>query len=744
MTDIVTNATILRQAPEAPSTSDLNLRYLFLVLWRQKLIIAATTVLLMAVASLIVLSLRPEYTATSTVVLNVREENVVNFESVLAGLPVDTRTVQTELQVLGSRGLAGQVVETLGLEKNPEFNARLRDPADAPLLERARTLMKSVAAGLVSGGGDAPQAPTSRQGAIVDVFASKLELKAVGESRAISVAFTSWNPETAASASNALAELYVEDRMEAKRVEAERANQWLSGQLVELRSKAEESQRAVQAYRSEAGLILGDRNTTLPTTEVSRLTDELVKAKAARADAEAKLAQAQSAIKSGSGIDSVPEVIDSAVVQVLRQNEATLSADLAEMSQYYGKDHPTILPVRQKLEEVRRSIRAETQRVLGSLERRVETARASEQGLVDSLELMKGDLGAANKAQGELAILEAEAAANQTLLDTFLQRFKETAAEGSMHVPDVRIVSRADLPANPSYPKKMQILLLSLIAALGLGIGLAFINEALDDTIRSMEQAEKGLGLTALGLVPALTGSRWRRMSPARYVVKRQRSAFAESLHRLYSGVMLSGGKAPPKTILMTSSLPNEGKTTIAVSLGRLLALSNRKVIVVDADLRRPGVHKIVGVSGKRGLAECVAGTVTVEDAILRDRESTLDILPAGTIGNDAARIVGSDRLAAILRDLARTYDVVLIDAAPVFAVDDARLISRMVDRTVYLVRWGRTRQAVAASGLKQMLEAGANIAGVLVTRVNVRRHALYGFADSGSYQGQLARYYVG
>lgn len=744
MTDIVTNATALRQAPEAPSTSDLNLRYLFLVLWRQKLIIAATTVLLMAVASFIVMSLRPEYTATSTVVLDVREENVVNFESVLAGLPVDPRTVQTEMQVLGSRGLASQVAEKLALESNPEFNARLRDPADAPLLERARGLIKSVAAGLISAGADATKAPTTRQGAIVDLFASKLELKVVGESRAISVAFTSWSPETAAAASNALAELYVEDRMEAKRVEAERANQWLSGQLVELRRKAEESQRAVQAYRSEAGLILGDRNTTLPTSEVSRLTDELVKAKAARADAEARLGQAQSAIESGSGIDSVPEVIESAVVQVLRQNEASLSADLAELSQYYGENHPTILPVRQKLEEVRRSIRAETQRVLGSLKRQVDTVRASEQGLMDSLELMKGDLGAANKAQGELAILEAEAAANQTLLDTFLQRFKETAAEGSMNVPDVRIVSRADLPANPSYPKKMQILLLSLIAALGLGIGLAFINEALDDTIRSMEQAEKGLGVTALGLVPALAGSRWRRMSPARYVVKRQRSAFAESLHRLYSGVMLSGGKAPPKTILMTSSLPNEGKTTIAVSLGRLLALSNRKVIVVDADLRRPGVHKIVGVSGKRGLAECVAGTVTVEDAILRDRESTLDILPAGTIGNDAARIVGSDRLAAILRDLARTYDVVLVDAAPVFAVDDARLISRMVDRTVYLVRWGRTRQAVAATGLKQMLEAGANIAGVLVTRVNVRRHALYGFADSGSYQGQLARYYVG
>lgn len=743
MTDIGTNATVLRQAPDAPSTSGLNLRYLFLVLWRQKLIIAATTMLLMAVASYVVLSLRPEYTATSTVVLDVREENVVNFESVLAGLPVDTRTVQTEMQVLGSRELASQVVDKLGLDRNPEFNASLRDPAEAPLLDRARALIKSVAGTLVAPASDGTKIPTTRRGAVIDALAGKVKLQMVGESRAISVAITSWSPETAAAAANTLADLYVADRMEAKRSEAARANQWLSDQLVDVRRKAEESQRAVQAYRSEAGLIMGDRNTTLPASEASRLTDELVKAKSARALAEARLGQVTTVIKSGGGIETVPEVMESSVVQALRQNEATLSADLAELSQYYGKNHPTILPVRQKLEEVRRSIRAETQRILSSLERQVEAARASEQGLADSLREMKGDLGASNRAQGELQILEAEAAANQMLLDTFLQRFKETAAEGSMHVPDARIVSRADQPANPSYPKKLQILLLSLAAALGLGIGLAFINEALDDTIRSMEQAEKGLGVTALGLVPALTGGQWRRTNPARYVVKRPRSAFAESLHRLYSGVMLSGGKAP-RSILMTSSLPNEGKTTIAVSLGRLLALSNRKVIVVDADLRRPGVHKIVGVSGRRGLAECVAGTATVEDAIVRDRESTLDILPAGTIGNDAARIVGSDRLAAILKDLTRTYDVVLVDAAPVFAVDDARLISRMVDRTVYLVRWGRTRNAVAATGLKQMLEAGANIAGVLVTRVNVRRHALYGFADSGSYQGQLARYYVG
>lgn len=745
MTNSENGTTNARASLQTPPKDGLNLRYLFLVLWRQKIIIAATTVLLTAMAVFALSALQPEYTATARVVLEPREENVVKFESVAAGLPVDTSAVQTEQQILTSRGLASQVVDTLDLDRNPEFNVALRDPSQAPFFDRVRGGVKNLIAA-VAGTRGASQAASSmaqQSIAVIDAFGTHLSVDATGESRAIDISFMSWDPVTAANAANTLAEHYVADRVEAKAQEAERANKWLSQQLAALRKSAEESQRAAQAYRSESGLLLGDREVTLPTKEVSRLTDELVKAKAMRADAEAKLLQAKKALKSGGNIDAVPEVIDSALVQALRQDEIKLSADLAQMSQIYGQNHPLILPVQQKLQEVRRSIGVETQRVLRGLESQVNAARETEKGLTDNLEAMKRSLGASNKAEGELQILEAEATANQSLFDTFLQRYKETGAEGSMHVPDVRIVSRADIPLSPSFPKKLQILALSLIAAVGLGIGLAFVNESLDDTIRSMDQAEAGLGVPALGLVPALGRSSWR-LAPARYVLKHPQSAFAESLHRLYSGVMLSGGEVKPRLILLTSSLPNEGKTTIAVSLGRLLALGNRKVIVVDADLRNPGVHKIVGVSGKRGLADCVAGSAMPEEAIQRDPKSTLDILPAGRIGNNATRIVESDRLAPILRGLAQTYDVVLIDAAPVFAVSDACLMSRMVDRTVYLVRWGRTRREVAAAGLKQLRDAGAHVAGALVTRVNIRRHALYGFADSGTYHRQLARYYVG
>jgi capsular exopolysaccharide synthesis family protein len=243
--------------------------------------------------------------------------------------------------------------------------------------------------------------------------------------------------------------------------------------------------------------------------------------------------------------------------------------------------------------------------------------------------------------------------------------------------------------------------------------------------------------------VPIVTGFSIKRQAPYDYILERPTSAFGESIRSLYTSLLLSHVDSPPKTIVFTSAQSGEGKTTLMVSLARMLAKSGRKVIVIDTDLRKPSVGRFLKLPATPGLVELLSGEAKFDDVVCTDEPSGAHVITAGKFATNAADVVNSDQMKRLLEGLSRSYDMVLLDSPPILAVSDARILARLVDRVVFAVRWADTRRATVLSALRQVSSTGAKLAGVALTMVNVKKHAQYGYADSGYYYGRIKKYYV-
>jgi len=361
-----------------------------------------------------------------------------------------------------------------------------------------------------------------------------------------------------------------------------------------------------------------------------------------------------------------------------------------------------------------------------------------------SLEQHKREMAQLNQSAVGLRALELDANASRTLLEILLERTKQTTSQESFQQADANIVSYAVEPINPSFPRKSLILNLAFLLAITLGILLAFGIEHLDFGLRSGEQISRILGVKSLGLLPKVSKIASTGKAPHDYILSRPDSAFGAGIRTLFTNLLLTDLAQRPKVILMTSALPHEGKTTIILSLARLLATVNYRVVVVDCDLRNPTVHKKLGIESGPGLVECITSAVPIEDAIQEDKASGAHILAAGTFIHNSPEQLDSDLMQKLLRRLSRQYDFVLLDSAPLLAVSDSLFLARLADKTVFLVRWAKTRRAAASLALSQVLAAKADVAGVLLTMVDAKVHATYGYGDSGVYRGNFQKYYTG
>ncbi len=723
--------------PASHPDDELDLGELLRVLRRRKGIILGTIVTITALALLIIFQLTPRYTASSVVMIDPREVQVVDVEAVLSGLSSDRETIESEIQVIRSRGLAKKVVAKLKLDKDPEFNDLLRPPTVAGRLLDFRQYFSKQEK--LSEEETAERARTR----IIDAFVEKLEVKQEGRARVIFVSFESENRHTAALVANTLADLYIVAQLEAKFEATKRANTWLNERLSELRAEVGASERAVEEFRAKSGLVRG-KDVSLAFQEISEVSSQLIQARLARAGAEARLRQIEVRLSSVDGVDSVSEVLESPLIQRLRQQEADVERSEAELATVFGARHPKMINVRAEVRDLRAKIEREVGKIVGAVRNEVAVARAREAALEKSLEKLKSELTGLNKSEVQLRAHEREAQANRTLFETFLARFKETSSQQGFQQADATILSRADVPDKASFPRKGLLLAVSMVGAGVLGLLLAFAREQLDHGFRSMEQLEQLMGVSALGIIPSLKRLGAAGKAPEAYLLERPTSAYSEAIRSLHTGLLLSDVDQPPKVILIASALPKEGKTVTAVSLARILGSIGHKVIIVDCDLRRATAHEAFGVSSRPGLVECLTGEKPVDEAIQKDEKSGAHLLAAGAPAPNPPDLLGSEQMKNLLVALAESYELVILDSAPVLAVSDARVLSRLADKTVFLVRWTDTRRETAVAALRQLIDAGSDVAGVVLTMVDVKKHARYGYADSGYYYGRVKKYYTG
>ena len=701
-----------------------------------------TVLLLTSLSVLVSFQLPRSFQATALVMIEPRQSQVVEIESVLSGLPPGAETLNSEIQVIRSRRLADRVIEKLNLEADPEFNPALRDKsliasAIGWLREQKQNLLpkdeEDDSSVLLQADPEA-----LKRAAIVSTLIAAVAVAPKEQSRVISVTVRSENGVKAARLANSLVDQYLVDQLEAKFEATKRANEWLQGRLEELRQVVEASERAVEDFRQEQGLVKGKDDVSLASAQVSELSSQIIIARARQAESVARLQKIEELTKRG-GVESAADVLSSRLIQNLRERESDVLGRAAELSTQYGPKHPRMIAVRNEIRDLRAKIGAEVKKVVEGLRNEVEVAKAREKSLELSLQSLSGRVGQLNRKDVQLRALEREADANRTLLETFLNRFKETSAQNEFQTPDARVISAADIPTVPYFPNKPLIVGGTLMVSIFLGVVFVFAIEQLDAGFRSMEQIETLSGYPALGLIPLLKS----KTDPIQFVIDDPTSAYAEALRSLQVGLALSDVDRPPKTIMVTSCGAEEGKTTMCVSLARLIARSGKRAILIDCDLRRPTVHQRLDLPRSPGLVELLADQMDPEKVIRRDELSGASVISAGEHAASPPDLLGSDQMKRFLAELAKVYDFVILDCSPVLAVTDSRVLTRLADKTVFVIQWEKTRRETVLHGMKQIREAGGKLAGAVLTRVDVKRHAQYDFADSGYYHGRYKKYYT-
>ena len=713
---------------------EFHLHELLRMLWRMRRVIVGTVILFTAVAAVIAFQLTPIYRGTAQVMIEPRQNKVLDIKAVIAGLPTDSETINSEVEVLRSRSLAKRVVDKLDLAKDPEFNPALRK----------LNLIQSVFADVKDWLGIDPrqlsdkQNKALRRSEILDTYLEHLSVNARAQTRVINIAFSSEDPRKAARITNTVADLYLVDQLEAKYEATERASKWLGERVEKLQKKVNVSERAIEKYRADAGLVAGKNEAKLISEQISELSSALILAKGKRAEAEARLAQAQRLMKSGS-VYSAAEVLSSQLIDRLREQESEVVRKVAKLSEDYGPKHPQMISARQELRDIRRSIAREVHKIVQNLENEVQVAKAREASLRRSLTKLEKRAGDLNEKAVKLRALEREADANRALLKTMMTRFRETSVQRDITRPDARVLSAAIIPAEPYFPRPVLIIGLVLVASTFLGMLLAVAAEQLHSGFRSLDEVETMIGIGGLGLVPKLS----RSTTPPDYVLKKPMSAYAEALRNIRLGVALSNVDRPPKVVLVTSSVPQEGKSSTSLALARLLAKSGQRTLLIDCDLRRPSLHHTLGMPRVPGLVEVLSEQIPVEEAVRTDEPSGLDYLSSGGHAPNPADLLGSEHMRALLQRVGGAYDLVILDSAPVISVTDSRILAGFADSSVLLVRWDKTRRETVVNALKQLDQAGASIAGVVLNQVDVKRHAQYDYSDSGYYHGAYTKYYA-
>ena len=744
-----------RRAPAVSSREDLDWWGLARTLWRRKLFLLGVVLLMLGLTAAYVSRMPPAFEAEALVMLNDRQSQLApNIPEVLSQLAPNEQGLQSQLLLIRSRSMAERLVDELRLHMLPEFNPALRprevdithwlDPAnlvpDAVLDYLPRAWADTL---LTTGSGvrmtDQRRASLLRS-EIVESVMEHIQAESANSTMVMSVRFASIDPELAAIGANSLARLYLDEQLKLKQTASRRAGDFLQEEIERLRISVSGAEQTIQEYRKREGLVEAQ---PVDEQQLSGLTTQLVLSRSQRAEAEARLRQVEQLLQSDATLAAAAQLLESPVLGQLRTRETEINREIAELSSEYGARHPRMINLNVELESLQDRKQTEIRQIAQRQRDEVQVLRSREAALQSNIEGIRSQVAVRNEARVGLEALERDVQADRDLLKTYINRAKEIGSQEKAQQPDARIISQAVLPDEATYPRRQLIFGVALFSSLLVGSLLVFGLESLDNTIRSTEQVEDLIGLPALGLVPAIAKPERRYGAPEDHVLDNPNSPFGEAVRSLRTAMLLTGTGPAAKSILLTSSVPSEGKTSMAMCLARVHARSGRRTLIIDCDLRRPRLHELTGIPNETGLSNVLMHDRGLNEVVHTDQRSGAEFVMAGPPVPDPAALLASERMRELLRDVGARYDLVLLDSPPVLSVSDARVLSQMADKSVFLVQWGKTRRNDVMMGVKQLIEAGADLAGLVLNRVDVKRHAQYGYRDSGHYyDDKYTKYY--
>ncbi len=681
-------------APVSDSSNEMTLHDILSLFLRHWFIVFAVMTVAIGGAVAYLVLVTPKFTALGQVLV-APPTIQADAQSAVGNQRAEIDDVPSEAALLRSRLLASAVIRQLGLDTDEEFAADSDLPIDSP----------------------------ARIDAVIQAFLENLSVEASTESRVIDVYFKSADPEKAAEVVNTLMDLYVANQLDYRRQKASQATERLENVVEELRAEVEEAEAAVRNYRTENNLLQG-QGSDLTANRVTGLNAEVVAAQRNLTVLRTELAELESATQRNGSAATAPRVINSPLIQRLRDREVEVARTQAELSSQYGPRHPRMIQIANELKDVRGNIQTEIGKIVESLRSEVAAARAGVTFLRQQLEEVEAQSVQARGAEAKLNELVQEASDKREMLNNFRVRLRQTRATRDMIEPTARVYSQADTPAEPSSPQKSKTIAIAGFLGIIGSVVLVILIGSLRRTFESPDEVERMTRYRALGVVPRLTGVAGGRKTAQRIFSlysEKPHAPFSQSMKGVRSTLYLANGSRTPKTVLVTSSIPGEGKTTFAFGYAALCASFGEKVVLLDCDFGRPDLHKKMGVSNDLGIANFLMGEVDLETVIRNDGRTGMDYITSGTLPPNATDLSRSSALKGILESLAWDYDVVVIDSAPVLAMSDSQILSTMVDATVFVVRWRKTRMDNVVAATARLTEMGAkSVAGFVLSNVDV------------------------
>lgn len=694
------------------------------------------------VALLYLFTAAPLFTSTAAMVIDTRKVQLFQQQSVLGDIAIDSATIETQVEILKSENISLAVIRDLHLTDDPEFAG-----SGGGLLG---AIIGSVT-GLFSEGRASSEFELTRKA--LERFEKSRTVKRLGLTYVMEIGYTSKDPAKAAKIANAIADAYIVDQLEAKYQATRRASVWLQDRIKELRTQASAAQKAVVDFKI-ANNIVDSGGRLMNEQQLAEVNSQLIMAHAATAEAKARMDRINDILKQEIPDASVADALKNDTIVKLRGQYVDMASKESIWAMKYGADHLAAVNLRRQMAEIKKNIVDELRRIQESYKSDYDIAQTREEAIKSSLANVVSESQLTNQAQIQLRELESTAQSYQAMYDNFLQRYMESVQQQSFPITEARVISAATTPLVKSYPKTLLILAGALLGGLILAFGAAVMRELADKVFRTTSQVEDVLGANCIAILPALgaAGSGPRlsgkmlsdklagRNNPQpdllRYVVDNPLSRFSEAVRSVKVAVDLNSIVRENRVLATTSTLPNEGKSTLSTNLAQLMAHGGARVILVDADLRNPSLSRALVPDAKIGLVDVVAQKARLEDALVVDPETKLSILPAGTTSKllHTNEILASKAMHALVTELRSKFDYVVLDMPPMAPVVDVRVTSSFVDSYVFVVEWGQTKIDVVRHNLRGAPEIQDKLLGVVLNKADTKALSRY-----ESYHG---RYY--
>jgi len=629
----------------------------------------------------------------------------------------------TQYRILKGRDLTRRVIKKLNLATVPEFNGTAEPPTTPMTLLRdaQERVMR-----LVRPAKPQPQEPvqvdeTSDESALVTTFVSRVDVAPIRGSRLVNVSFTARDPKFAALAVNTLVDEYVDQNLQVKVQSSQNMLEWLAKELEKQQQKVSQSEQALSDYRDKKNALSLDDKQNIVTQRLTQLNDAMIKARTIKAQKDAVYSQVR-AMSGSTSPDAIPVIASNPSIQSLKSKIADLSQQRAQLADKYGEKWPAVQSVNANIQEAKSQLDAETAKALQTIKNDYETAVLEERTLSGNLDAAKADAQDLSRKSVGYNVMEREAKSNRQVYESLLAREKELSVASNSRANNVRVIDRAEVPRAPMTPGGRRTWLMSLAVGMVLAVGVAFGLDYMNDTIKTPEDVSRRLKLPFLGLVPSVRGEKHPVLTSSHVP-----HDFGEAFRSLRTSLIAKYPGDGTKIIIVTSAQPLEGKTTTAANIAMALAYGGARVLLVDADMRRPGLHRPLRLTNERGLSQVLIGQARVRDVIQRTVDPNLLAITAGKTPPNPSELLASERMKTLLSNLSHgPFDWIIVDTPPVLAVTDAVILAPGVSGVTFVVGAEMTRRRLAERAIETITSSHPKVTAVVLNKVDFARNKYY------------------